>query len=266
MRHYLLLLLLCLFSATALGQQQAIQIKGIKDKITIYRDERGIPYIEAQNDEDLYFAQGYATAADRLWQMDLFRRTVRAELSEAPRVGPNNLAIDQDKLHRTYGFTQAAEAELATASPRTRAVLEAYARGVNVYAASLDPKSLPPEFQILQYSFRPWTPVDSLAVVKIFFEALSDTWRLDIMRQALSVLPPEKRAELLPEISPLDVLVLGKDTKTRTSSAQLKPEHVSPESLEKPAYTQAIATAALARIGFDTDALAASNHWVGRGE
>ncbi len=87
-------------------------------------------------------------------------------------------------------------------------MLEAYARGVNAYAASLDPKSMPPEFQILQYSFRPWTPADSFVVVKIFFEALSDTWRLDLMRQALSVLPAEKRAELLPVISPIDVLVV----------------------------------------------------------
>ena len=262
MRHYLLLLLLCLFSATALGQQQAVQIKGIKDKITIYRDERGIPYIEAKNDEDLYFAQGYATATDRLWQMDLFRRTVRGELAEVLTAGPGNFALDQDKLHRTYGFTQAVEAELAAASPRTRTVLEAYARGVNAYAASLDPKSMPPEFQILQYSFRPWTPTDSLAVIKIFCEALSDTWRLDIMRQALSVLPAEKRAELLPEISPIDVLVVGKDTQSKGTSARLKPEPASREFLERLAYNQAIASAALNRIGFDTDALAASNNWV----
>ena len=78
---------------------------------------------------------------------------------------------------------------------------------------------MPPEFQILQYSFRPWTPADSLVVVKIFFEALSDTWRLDVMRQALSVLPAEKRAELLPEISPIDVLVVGKDTQSKAKSA-----------------------------------------------
>ena len=262
MRRYLLLLLLCLFSATALGQQQAVQIKGIKDKITIYRDERGIPYIEAQNDEDLYFAQGYATAADRLWQMDLFRRTVRGELAEVLGAGPNNIALNQDKLHRTYGFTHVVEAEFAAASPRTRAVFEAYARGVNAYAASLDPKSMPPEFQILQYSFRPWTPTDSLTVFKIFYEALSDTWSLDIMRQALSVLPAEKRAELLPEISPIDVLVVGKDAPTKNASAQLKAEPVSSEFLERLAYNQAIAAAALNRIGFDTDELAASNNWV----
>src|SRR5829696_2023337 len=134
-------------------------------------------------------------------------------------------------------------------------MLEAYARGVNAYAASLDPMSMPPEFQILQYSFRPWTPADSCVVVKIFFEALSDTWRLDIMRQALSVLPAEKRAELLPEISPIDVLVVGKDTQSKSKSAQVKRARVSSEALAKLAHNQEIAAAALDRIGFDTDAL-----------
>jgi penicillin G amidase len=239
-------------------QQQAIQIKGIKDRVVIHRDDRGIPYVEAKNDEDLYFGQGYATAADRLWQMDLFRRTARGELAEV--LGP--LALDQDKLHRTYGFAQAAEAELAKASSQSRANLEAYARGVNAYAASLDPKSMPPEFQILNYSFRPWTPTDSFVVVKIFFEALSDTWRLDIMRQALSVLPAEKRADFLPEISPIDVLVVGKDTQSKAKSAQTKRAAVSPQTLKKLAQNQAVAAAALDRIGLHTDALAASNNWV----
>src|SRR6185369_15900359 len=215
----LFVIFICLFSlSSSSAQQNAVQIQGIKDRVTIRRDERGIPYVEAQNDEDLYFGQGYATAQDRLWQMDLFRRTARGELAEVLGAGPNNVALDQDKLHRTYGFAQAADAELAATSPHARMVLEAYARGVNAYAASLDPKSMPPEFQLLQYQFRPWTPSDSLVVVKIFFEALSDTWRLDLMRQALSVLPAEKRAELLPEISPIDVLVVGKDTQSKAKT------------------------------------------------
>jgi penicillin amidase len=243
-----------------------IQIKGLKDRITIHRDERGIPYVEAQNDEDLYFGQGYATAADRLWQMDLFRRTARGELAEVLTAGPNNIALDQDKLHRTYGFAQAAEAELALASPKSRAVLEAYARGVNAYAASLDPKSMPPEFQILQYSFRPWTPTDSYVVIKIFFEALSDTWRLDLMRQALSALPAEKRAELLPVVSPIDVLVFGKDTQSKARTARVKPDPLSNEALAKLAHNREIAAAALDRIGLHTDALAASNNWVVSGK
>jgi penicillin amidase len=254
-------------SSQTAPQQTAVQIKGIKDRITIRRDERGIPYVEAQNDEDLFFGQGYATAQDRLWQMDIFRRTARGELAEVLGAGPNNVAIERDKLHRTYGFAQAVEAEFANASPRSRTMLEAYARGVNAYASSLDPKSMPPEFQILQYSFRPWTPADSLVVIKIFAEALSDTWRLDIMRQAMSVLPPEKRAELLPEISPIDVLVVGKDTQTKTkSAARIKPEAVSPEALAKLAHNQEIAAGALDRIGFRSEALDASNNWVVSGK
>jgi penicillin amidase len=260
-------LTLIFFLAPSVAQNespQSIQIKGLKQRVTITRDERGVPYIDAKNDEDLYFAQGYATAADRLWQMDLFRRTARGELAEILGAGPNNVVLEQDKLHRTYGFAQAAEAEVAQASPKSLAIVEAYARGVNAYAASLDAKSLPPEFQILQYSFRPWTPADSFIIAKIFFEALSDTWRLDVMRQALASLPVEKRNALLPEISPLDVLVVGKDTQAKPASARLKPggDSLSAEALVALAHNQAVAAAALDRIGFYADALAASNNWV----
>src|SRR5437667_397997 len=81
-------------------QSSSIQITGLRDRVTVRRDERGIPYIEAKNDEDLYFAQGYITASDRLWQMDLLRRTVRGELSEIF----GQAALAQDKNHRIYGF------------------------------------------------------------------------------------------------------------------------------------------------------------------
>ncbi|HET9480106.1 MAG TPA: penicillin acylase family protein, partial [Pyrinomonadaceae bacterium] len=268
MRRLLIFILIFTFllapSAAQNERRPAVQIKGLKERVTITRDERGIPYIDARSDEDLYFAQGYATAADRLWQMDLFRRTARGELAEVLGAGPNNVALNQDKLHRTYGFAQAAEAEVAQASPKSLAVIEAYARGVNAYAASLDPKSLPPEFQLLQFNFRPWNPADSFIIAKIFFEALSDTWRLDIMRQALSSLPEEKRRALLPEISPLDVLVVGKDTKVRPASARLQPHSapLSSEALAALAHNQAVAASALDRIGFYADGLAASNNWV----
>src|SRR5436189_4187240 len=110
-----------------------LQLKGLKDRVVIRRDDRGIPYIEAKNDQDLYFAQGYATAQDRLWQMDLFRRNAKGELSEVLPKIPNSPTLDQDKLHRTLGFKQAVEAEFARASPQSRALLEAYAAGVNAH-------------------------------------------------------------------------------------------------------------------------------------
>ena len=269
-RLFIFLFVFVFLSLPPIAQSQAtaVKLKGLKERVTITRDERGIPYIDAKNDEDLYFAQGYATAADRLWQMDLYRRTARGELAEILGAGPNNLVIDQDKLHRTYGFAQAAEAEAAQASPQTMKLLEAYARGINTYAAALDPKSLPSEFQILQYSFRPWTPADSFILGKLFFEALSDTWRLDVMRQALSSLPAEKRNALLPEVSPIDVLVVGKDTKAKPASSAktTSPERVSPAALAALAENQSVAAAALERIGLYADALAASNNWVVSGK
>src|SRR5437588_1230121 len=109
---------------------QSLQLRGLRDRVTVRRDERGIPYIEATNDEDLYFAQGYVTASDRLWQMDLMRRTARGELAEILGAGPNNLALEQDKQHRTLGYAQEVNAELGQASPQARTLLEAYARGV----------------------------------------------------------------------------------------------------------------------------------------
>jgi penicillin G amidase len=251
------------------SQSTSIAIPGLRDRVTVRRDERGIPYIEAKNDEDLYFAQGYITASDRLWQMDLFRRTERGELAEVLTAGPNNIALDQDKQHRTLGFAQVVEAEVAQASPAARAVLEAYASGVNAYIASLDAKSLPPEFQILQYKPKPWTHADSLLVVKLFFEALSSTWRLDVLREALAGLPAEKRAALMPETSPYDVLVVGKDTKkpvarTPPSSGSIGP--VTNEAILALARDEEIAANALMRVGLYAEGLAASNNWVVSGK
>ena len=244
---------------------KTLALAGLHDRVTVRRDERGIPYIEAKNDEDLYFAQGYVTASDRLWQMDLLRRSERGELAEVL----GSAAREQDKQHRTLGFAQEVEAEIARATPGTRAPLEAYARGVNAYITSLDAKTLPPEFQILQYKPRPWTPADSLLVGKLFAEALSTTWRLDIMRAAFAALPAEKRAGLMPEISPLDVLVVGKDSKDnnkKNSSTQDSTGSFSRETLLTLARDQEIATQSLTRVGLYAEGLAASNNWVVSGK
>jgi penicillin amidase len=249
------------------NKETSLQLKGLKAQVVIRRDERGIPYISAKNDEDLYFAQGYATAADRLWQMDMFRRNARGELSEVIPNIPGSPALDQDKLHRTLGYAQVVEAELAQASPDSKKNLEAYAAGVNAYIASLGPKQLPPEFQILGYTPKPWTPADSLIVVKIFFEALSNTWRLDLMREAMNVLPAEKRSALMPEVSPIDVLVVGNDTKVKTTTAQLQTlPSLSGESVEYLAREEATQRTALEQLGFYAEGLAASNNWVVSGK
>src|ERR1041385_2938416 len=121
-----------------------LHLTGLRERVTVRRDERGIPYIEAANETDLYFAQGYVTASDRLWQMDLLRRTARGELAEI--VGKT--VLEEDKRHRIYGFAKLSEQIAAKLPANQRAMLEAYANGVNAFIASRDEKTLPPEFRI----------------------------------------------------------------------------------------------------------------------
>ena len=166
----------------------------------IRRDARGVPFIEAANERDLFFAQGYATASDRLWQMDFLRRTARGELAEV--LGAS--VVDVDKLHRVYGFRVVAEKLWAGASNQTREALESYARGVNAFIESSE--SLPIEFHVLRYQPRRWTPIDSLALGKLFAEKLSFTVDADILRALLSDLPRQRVEQLLPQSSPLDLL------------------------------------------------------------
>ncbi|MBA3766264.1 MAG: penicillin acylase family protein, partial [Acidobacteria bacterium] len=110
-------------SAVAGAKQETISLKGLRERVTVRRDERGIPFIEAANETDLYFAQGYVVASDRLWQMDLLRRTARGELAEIF----GNTVLEEDKRHRILGFAVLAETLATRTSAETRAALDAYA-------------------------------------------------------------------------------------------------------------------------------------------
>lgn len=246
---------------------KANHLNGLHGQVLVRRDARGIPYIEAANNEDLYFAQGYVTASDRLWQMDLLRRVVRGQLCEI--FGSTQLA--QDQLHRTFGFAKLIDDAAANLPPTAKTALESYAKGVNAYIASRDDKNLPPEFGILQYKPRPWTPADSLAVGKLMFEYLSNTWRIDVMRAAMASLPKEKRDALMPEITALDVLAVGSDRGPKKAHAQPElPESLRPDAqmLAKLAQLNEEQTT-LARLGFPIatdDSFQASNNWVVSGK
>src|SRR5881394_2680420 len=194
-------------SANAQTSANTISVPGLRGRVTVRRDERGIPYIEATNDDDLYFAQGYVTASDRLWQMDLLRRNVRGELAEIF----GEAALGEDKRHRTFGTAQVVDETAKHLPTNLNKALTAYANGVNAYIDLLTDQTTPVEFRLLQYKPKHWTPADSLCVGKLLAEYLSNSWQLDIMRGAMTSLPKEKRDALLPETSPLDVIVVGSD-------------------------------------------------------
>ena len=247
---------------TSASQSNAarITLAGLQNAVAIRRDERGIPYIEAGNENDLYFAQGYATAQDRLWQIDILRRTARGELAEIF----GRAALEEDKRRRTYGFTHVVERTLAGLSPSARAPLDAYARGVNAYIESLDASSLPPEFRILGYRPRQWTATDSLVIGKLLFELLSTTWQTDLMRAALSDLPPAQREILMPITSPLDTIVVGSDrARSRNAATMNAPQHsINVELLREMESAMRATETSFLRAGFDFELREASNNWV----
>lgn len=192
---------------TVSDQGPGLAVKGLADEVIVRRDSRSIPYIEAKNDADLYFAQGYETARDRLWQMDLLRRVASGNLAEL--FGP--AVLEQDKRWRRYGFRDVAERSLKTVGPEMLEALESYSAGVNAYIASLDEKTLPVEFQILKYRPDPWKPSDTMIIGKVLAEALSSTWTMDIARMRADALPEDKRSEILDVTDPRDVVLFGKD-------------------------------------------------------
>jgi penicillin G amidase len=137
----------------------SLQVKGLSAAVKVTRDGHGVPAIEATTLEDLFLAQGYVTAQDRLWQMDIMRRFAAGELSEI--LGEDTLKIDREQ--RILGLRAAARKGLQTASPRDRAYFEAYARGVNALIESRA-SNLPIEFRILGYRPKPWQPEDSIVI------------------------------------------------------------------------------------------------------
>ncbi|WP_330261084.1 penicillin acylase family protein [Streptomyces sp. NBC_00539] len=137
--------------------------EGIVSGATIRRDHRGIPWVEADNDGDLYFAAGFAQATDRLWQMDVLRRRAKGTLSEIFGA----VALPDDVRARKLALERVARASEELLGPERRAALEAFSRGVNTALRRMRRRAgLPPEFMLLRYRPEPWTPVDSLVIVK----------------------------------------------------------------------------------------------------
>src|SRR5258708_36643153 len=137
----------------------SVSVPGISSKVRVVRDGQGVPTIEAATLEDLFFAQGYVTAQDRLWQMDMMRRAAAGELSEV--IGEDTVKMRREQ--RILGLRQAAEAAEKNISACDRAYFDAYARGVNAFLDSHHDR-LSLEFRLLKYTPKPWTVTDSLLV------------------------------------------------------------------------------------------------------
>ena len=179
-----------------------LAISGLAGPVSVIRDHQGVPSITASAMDDLFFAQGYVTAQDRLWQMDMTRRYAAGELSAA--LGSDYVKLDRQQ--RVLGLREVAEHSLAAMPAEQRAALLAYARGVNAYIADHQ-YGLPLEMHILRYFPRAWTPEDSILVGLSMAEMLNHgSYRADLGKEfILSRLGPELTADLYPDHSPRDI-------------------------------------------------------------
>jgi penicillin G amidase len=168
-------------------------IQGLSAPVTVTRDQRGVPTIEAASLNDLFFAQGYVTAQDRLWQMDVMRRFASGELSEI--LGQDLLKTDREQ--RILGLRAAAKKSIEMANPRDLAFFEAYARGVNAFIDA-HRNRLPIEFRILQYAPKPWAKEDSIVIANQMVKDLNYASFFDALRREkiLAKLGPELTADL----------------------------------------------------------------------
>jgi penicillin amidase len=152
----------------------------VRGAITIVRDARGMPHVYAQSEEDALFAEGYAMAQDRLWQMDMSRRLAAGELSEV--AGPATTALDVRS--RQLRMRRMADAAVRGLPEQDRAQIAAFARGVNFYIESQTGK-LPAEFTLMSYDPRPWTVSDTLVILLSMDKTLSDSWPSDLEKWRL---------------------------------------------------------------------------------
>jgi penicillin G amidase len=194
----------------------ALQLPGLQASVDVVRDGHGVPHITASSLDDLLFAQGYITAQDRLWQMDMTRRFAAGELSEIlpPNTGPAPVIsrttgrvkkrttwLQHDKEQRILRLRAVAERVAAQLPEHDAKLFSQYARGINAYIEQ-HRKSLPVEFRLLEYAPKPWTVADSVLVGISMSQLLNPQYETEYSREKIGAkLTPELMADLYPAVS-----------------------------------------------------------------
>ena len=174
-----------------------VHLAGLSAPVTIRRDTHGVPHIDAATEDDLFVAQGYVTAQDRLWQMDASRRSSNGELAEI--MGP--ALIQHDKTERVLQIRLSAQRFYLNLSAGDRRRLDDYARGVNLFIAQCEQSNtLPVEFRLLHYRPQSWTAVDSISVGLSMVQTLDTriATKLSRARVAAKLQNPSLEADLYP--------------------------------------------------------------------
>ncbi|HEY9196273.1 MAG TPA: penicillin acylase family protein [Mucilaginibacter sp.] len=176
---------------------RVLNLPALRAQVTVKYDENRIPHIFAQNEHDLYYAQGYITATERLWQLDIQTRQAAGRLAEV--VGPQVLEID--RYHRRMGMVYGAEKTLK-AMMRDKPVREmilAYTDGINAYVHQLGPRDYPLEFKLLDYAPEDWKPINCAFLLKLMSETLAGGSNEFAMSNILKKLGPKETSDLFPD-------------------------------------------------------------------
>lgn len=247
-----------------------IRLDGLDGQVEVYRDQAGIPHIYASTEHDLFFAEGYVHAQDRFWQMDFQRHVGAGRLSEML----GSATLDTDTFLRTVGWERVAQAEFELLDEDSRAMLEAYADGVNAYLADHRGTELSLEYLFLKllngnYEPAPWTAVNTLTWAKAMAWDLRDNMDNEIQRAILlASLPAERVEELFPAYQENRPLILPEyDLASSGASLQSSPAAVVPSGIAAlfSDINDKIAAADLL-LGGDPAAQLGSNSWVVSGE
>lgn len=188
------------YNATIRGAQT-------QQQTTVYWDDYGVPHIVALNEGDLFRIAGYVMAQERLWQMDMLRRTAQGRLSEIFGA----VALESDIFHRTWGFYRTAKTIVDSLSLESHAVLSAYTAGVNAFIDQNRGK-LPIEFALLGYHPEPWRIEDGIAIARLLAFHLSFTWHIELtLKMIAEKVGLERALELFPDF-PVDAPAIAGST------------------------------------------------------
>lgn len=240
-----------------------VRLDGLTASVLAARDGKGIPHVYADAAEDLFFAQGYVHAQDRFFEMDFRRHVTAGRLAEL--VG--DAALDTDVFVRTLGWRRVAEQEVALVSDESRALLDAYSRGVNAYVDGKSGSALSLEYALLSltgpdYRPEPWTAVDSVAWVKAMAWDLSSNMKDEVGRVlAANGLSDEQVDELWPAYPDEHATIVGDDADgARGADPVSRPVAVDPSTVAS--MRSAAEAAAAVPVLLGTGEGIGSNSWV----
>lgn len=239
-----ILILLALSNHPAAASSQEIKAPGLKNKVEITYDNFGVPHITAANSYDLYFAQGYVQARDRMWQMDLMRRRATARMAEL--LGESKLSDDENML--LTGIPQVSQKIWDASEPDMREAFQAFSDGVNAWIQSSP--DLPDEYKEIHDTPAPWSPVDSIAFGRLMSWSLSADIGMDIaIGQIVKLLGKKQFMDIAPfhGADPVTIIEWKK-------AAAAFPEELFPADFD---LSQALYTSARTSPDFP-----GSNNWV----